>query len=90
MVLDISWEKINTGHWKDVDPNWRYAFSFGSLFKVLCLLLRKNSNKLVRVSLMLNFYFIIICIIGNALNNLIFYKYLNALCHLCIHFVELI
>lgn len=47
VVLDISWEMINTGHWKDVDPNWRYAFTFGSLFKVLCLLLDEKANKFV-------------------------------------------
>ncbi|KAG8184231.1 hypothetical protein JTE90_013207 [Oedothorax gibbosus] len=45
-VLDIVWEKINTGHWKDVDPNWRYAFTFASLFKVLCLLAKKDSDKI--------------------------------------------
>lgn len=46
-VLHISWEKINTGHWKNVDQNWRYAYTLGSLFNVLCLLLDKNTSKFV-------------------------------------------
>ncbi|XP_054717854.1 lysine-specific demethylase 8-like [Uloborus diversus] len=45
IILDICWEKINTGHWKDVDKNWRYAYSLGSLFKVLSLMLDKKVNK---------------------------------------------
>ncbi|XP_035684803.1 lysine-specific demethylase 8-like [Branchiostoma floridae] len=35
-VLDYSWEKLNTGHWKDVDVCWREVFTFGSLFKAVC------------------------------------------------------
>ncbi|GIY45627.1 lysine-specific demethylase 8 [Caerostris extrusa] len=46
IVLDITWEKMNTGHWKDVDANWRYAYTLASLFKVLCLLATKDSTKI--------------------------------------------
>ncbi|GFU93109.1 lysine-specific demethylase 8 [Trichonephila clavipes] len=46
MILDIAWEKMNTGHWKDVDTNWRYVYTLASLFKVLCLLARSDSNKI--------------------------------------------
>lgn len=36
-VLDITWEKLNTGHWKDVKLAWRHIFSYASLIKVMCL-----------------------------------------------------
>lgn len=36
-VLDICWEKLNTGHWKDVDVTWRETYSYGSLFKAVSL-----------------------------------------------------
>ena len=35
-LLEITWEHLNTGHWKDVDINWRHAYSYLSLFKALC------------------------------------------------------
>lgn len=35
MLLDITWEKLNTGHWKDVSLAWRKAYSFLSLLKAL-------------------------------------------------------
>ncbi|XP_035214491.1 lysine-specific demethylase 8-like isoform X3 [Stegodyphus dumicola] len=44
IVLDLAWEKINTGHWKDVDANWRYVYTLASLFKVLCLLAEKRNK----------------------------------------------
>ncbi|XP_022241372.1 lysine-specific demethylase 8-like isoform X2 [Limulus polyphemus] len=37
VLLDITWEKLNTGYWKDVDISWRYIYSYASLFKVLFL-----------------------------------------------------
>lgn len=36
-VLDYSWEKLNTGPWRDVDKEWRRVYSFGCLLKTLCL-----------------------------------------------------
>eukprot|EP00057_Strongylocentrotus_purpuratus_P034017 XP_793630.2 PREDICTED: lysine-specific demethylase 8 [Strongylocentrotus purpuratus] len=36
-LLDVTWEKLNTGHWKDVQIAWRHVFSFASLLKVLCI-----------------------------------------------------
>lgn len=36
-VLDYSWEKLNTGPWRDVDKEWRRVYSFGCLLKALCL-----------------------------------------------------
>lgn len=36
-VIDICWEKCNTGHWRDVNVIWREAYSYASVFKALCL-----------------------------------------------------
>ena len=36
-VLDISWEKINTGYWKDVDVEWRQMYAYGAVMKSLAL-----------------------------------------------------
>ena len=36
-VIDICWEKCNTGHWRDVNVIWRETYSYASLFKALCL-----------------------------------------------------
>ena len=36
-VIDICWEKCNTGHWKDVNVIWRETYSYASVFKALCL-----------------------------------------------------
>ncbi|XP_068694884.1 lysine-specific demethylase 8-like isoform X1 [Montipora foliosa] len=35
-VIDICWEKCNTGHWRDVKVIWRETYSYASLFKALC------------------------------------------------------
>ncbi|XP_029912732.1 lysine-specific demethylase 8 [Myripristis murdjan] len=37
IILDISWEKLNTGTWRDVDKEWRRVYSYGCLFKVAAL-----------------------------------------------------
>lgn len=37
VITDYSWEKLNTGTWRDVDKEWRRVYSFGCLFKVLSL-----------------------------------------------------
>ena len=37
VVLNICWEKLNTGHWKDVNVVWREAYSYSSLLKALAL-----------------------------------------------------
>ena len=38
IILDRTWEKLNTGHWKDVDISWRYLYSYASLLKAMSLL----------------------------------------------------
>ncbi|XP_042250082.1 lysine-specific demethylase 8 [Thunnus maccoyii] len=37
IILDISWEKLNTGTWRHVDKDWRRVYSYGCLFKVAAL-----------------------------------------------------
>ncbi|XP_025775898.1 jmjC domain-containing protein 5 [Puma concolor] len=36
-ILDYSWEKLNTGPWRDVHRDWRRVYSFGCLLKAVCL-----------------------------------------------------
>lgn len=47
MLLDKTWEKLNTGYWKDVNINWRYTYTLLSVMKALsqcALLSNSNSN----------------------------------------------
>nr|KAF6440872.1 lysine demethylase 8 [Rousettus aegyptiacus] len=37
VILDYSWERLNTGAWQDVDKDWRRVYSFGCLLKAMCL-----------------------------------------------------
>ncbi|XP_037670309.1 bifunctional peptidase and arginyl-hydroxylase JMJD5 isoform X7 [Choloepus didactylus] len=37
VILDYSWEKLNTGAWRDVDKDWRRVYTFGCLLKAVCL-----------------------------------------------------
>ncbi|XP_060945982.1 lysine-specific demethylase 8 [Limanda limanda] len=37
IILDLSWEKLNTGTWRHVDKEWRRVYSYGCLFKVAAL-----------------------------------------------------
>lgn len=37
IILDISWERLNTGTWRHVDKDWRRVYSYGCLFKVAAL-----------------------------------------------------
>lgn len=37
IILDYSWEKLNTGTWRHVDKEWRRVYSYGCLFKVAAL-----------------------------------------------------
>ncbi len=33
-LRDFVWERLNTGHWKDVDPRWRELYAFAALAKI--------------------------------------------------------
>lgn len=35
ILVHITWEHLNTGHWKDVHLSWRYAYTYSSLFKAV-------------------------------------------------------
>uniref|UniRef100_A0A2I2Z392 JmjC domain-containing protein 5 n=1 Tax=Gorilla gorilla gorilla TaxID=9595 RepID=A0A2I2Z392_GORGO len=37
VILDYSWEKLNTGTWQDIDKDWRRVYAIGCLLKALCL-----------------------------------------------------
>ncbi|KAK5855882.1 hypothetical protein PBY51_007518 [Eleginops maclovinus] len=37
IILDFSWEKLNTGTWRHVDKEWRRVYSYGCVFKVAAL-----------------------------------------------------
>ncbi|XP_030051631.1 bifunctional peptidase and arginyl-hydroxylase JMJD5 isoform X2 [Microcaecilia unicolor] len=37
MIIDFSWERLNSGTWRDVDKEWRQVYSYGCLFKAVCL-----------------------------------------------------
>lgn len=43
IILDYSWEKLNTGTWRHVDKDWRRVYSYGCLFKVAALCHRDPS-----------------------------------------------
>lgn len=36
-LLDMIWEELNSGHWKDVKLSWRKAYSYSALLKVVSL-----------------------------------------------------
>ncbi|XP_056609734.1 lysine-specific demethylase 8 [Triplophysa dalaica] len=48
IVIDYSWEKLNTGTWRDVDKEWRRMYSYGCLFKVLSLCIGDLSQAKVK------------------------------------------
>lgn len=37
VILDYSWERLNTGPWRDVHKDWRRVYAFGCLLKAVCL-----------------------------------------------------
>ena len=48
ILIDESWEESNIGHWKDVDINWRYLYSYASLIKCLCLYHLENIDYAIK------------------------------------------
>lgn len=44
ILLDICWEKLNTGYWKDVDVRWRELYSYASLFKALAMVFQQQQG----------------------------------------------
>ncbi|XP_043917136.1 bifunctional peptidase and arginyl-hydroxylase JMJD5 [Protopterus annectens] len=35
VIVDYSWERLNSGNWRDVDKEWRRVYSLGCLFQAL-------------------------------------------------------
>lgn len=48
IILDYTWEKLNTGTWRDVDKEWRRVYSYGCLFKVAALSLEDQSQATIQ------------------------------------------
>merc|ERR1719328_1082583 len=44
-MLDLVWEKLNTGHWVHVENSWRLLHSMISLLKARTLINFINDNK---------------------------------------------
>ena len=47
-VIDLTWEKINTGYWKDVDIAWRKLYSFAASVKALVLFKMGNKQEAIK------------------------------------------
>ena len=47
IIMDYSWEKLNTGTWRDVDKEWRRVYSYGCLFKVSALCRQESSAEMI-------------------------------------------
>lgn len=45
IIIDYSWEKLNTGTWRDVDKDWRRVYSYGCLFKVIGMCSGEDSSQ---------------------------------------------
>ncbi|KAJ7305707.1 hypothetical protein JRQ81_010073 [Phrynocephalus forsythii] len=50
-VRDYAWERLNVGPWRDVDPAWRRAYSFGCLFRALGLCRRRRGGPSLEAAL---------------------------------------
>ncbi|XP_046894954.1 lysine-specific demethylase 8 [Hypomesus transpacificus] len=48
IILDFTWEKLNTGTWRDVAKEWRHVYSYGCLFKVASLCLEDPSPTIIQ------------------------------------------
>ncbi|XP_073071483.1 bifunctional peptidase and arginyl-hydroxylase JMJD5 isoform X3 [Manis javanica] len=51
VILDYSWEKLNTGAWQDVDKDWRRVYAFGCLLKAVCLCEASSNRTAVAAAL---------------------------------------
>lgn len=48
IIIDYSWEKLNTGTWKDVEKDWRRVYSYGCLFKAVSICQGERSHDKVQ------------------------------------------
>lgn len=49
-ILDFTWEKLNTGYWKNIDITWRYLYSFASVLKSILLFHEQSFSNAVHAS----------------------------------------
>ena len=50
VALDLSWEQLNTGHWKDVGRVWREAYTTAALMKALGLVMKGQTQEALEVT----------------------------------------
>ncbi|XP_062846412.1 lysine-specific demethylase 8 [Trichomycterus rosablanca] len=48
IIIDYSWEKLNTGTWRDVEKDWRRVYSYGCLFKAVWMCHGETSHDKVQ------------------------------------------
>lgn len=42
ILIDYSWEMLNTNIWVFVDERWRLLYAYSTLFKILCLKMQEE------------------------------------------------
>ena len=45
VLIDVSWERLNCGTWKDVPIAWRYLYGYASFYKAICLMLQNDNQE---------------------------------------------
>ncbi|KAK5623196.1 Lysine-specific demethylase 8 [Crenichthys baileyi] len=83
IILDYSWERLNTGTWRHVDKEWRRVYSYGCLFKAAALCRENPSEEeiqqairtcdmglLMGAAIMGNILQVIVCILQSEIRKL--------------------
>ncbi|MEQ2302553.1 Lysine-specific demethylase 8 [Ameca splendens] len=83
IILDYSWERLNTGTWRHVDKEWRRVYSYGCLFKAAALCRENPSEEEIRqairtcdmgllmgAAIMGNILQVIVCILQSEIRKL--------------------
>uniref|UniRef100_A0A3Q2QYS1 Lysine-specific demethylase 8 n=1 Tax=Fundulus heteroclitus TaxID=8078 RepID=A0A3Q2QYS1_FUNHE len=83
VILDYSWERLNTGTWRHVDKEWRRVYSYGCLFKAAALCREAPSEEgivqairtcdmglLMGAAIMGNILQVIVCILQSEIRKL--------------------
>lgn len=50
LITDLVWEQLHTGHWKDVNINWRFLYRAASYLKSWGNLMKSCEAESLRVS----------------------------------------
>lgn len=78
ILLEKTWEKLNTGHWKDVPVSWRQMYSSASVLKLTSIAFFKQKLSLNEVKEMIKICDMALLMGINILNNL-FHKIIAVL-----------